>query len=57
MKVNLIMSDLKNFKEIDRIYREWLPADDVACQPACTAFQGRLPKDAFVMLDCIAVCE
>jgi 2-iminobutanoate/2-iminopropanoate deaminase len=57
VQVTLIMSDLANFKAIDVIYREWLPSDEVSCQPANTAFQARLPKDALLMLDCVAVVE
>lgn len=55
-KVTMIMANIEDFKEIDRIYAEWLPVRVITQpMPARTAFAAKdLPHGALVMIDCIA---
>ena len=55
VKVTLLMTDIKDFKAIDDLYRAWLPHPDVACYPARTALQAAaLPGGARVMMEVVA---
>jgi 2-iminobutanoate/2-iminopropanoate deaminase len=57
VKVTLLMTDIKDFKAIDRIYAAWLADGATAVRPARTAFQAAaLPAGALVMLDVVAAC-
>lgn len=55
VKVSLFMTDIKDFKAIDDMYREWLPDQEVACYPARTALQAAaLPAGVRVAMDVVA---
>jgi 2-iminobutanoate/2-iminopropanoate deaminase len=55
VKVNLMLSDIKDFKAVDQIYATWLPDRGVAPLPTRTACAAAtLPAGAKVMLDVIA---
>jgi 2-iminobutanoate/2-iminopropanoate deaminase len=54
LKATLILADMKDFKEVDSLYRAWLPEDREVCHPARTVLQAPLPHGALVMLEVIA---
>jgi 2-iminobutanoate/2-iminopropanoate deaminase len=55
VKVTLMLSDIKDFKAVDLIYRQWLPGLGITPLPARTAFAvASLPAGALVMLEVIA---
>ena len=55
VKVTLMLADIKDFKAVDVIYSEWLPARGVTPLPARTAFATvSLPAGALVMLEVVA---
>lgn len=55
VKVTLLLADIKDFKAVDVIYSEWLPARGVTPLPARTAFATvSLPAGALVMLEVLA---
>lgn len=55
VKINLIMTDIKNFKAIDQIYAAWIPDRGIAPLPTRTAFAAAtLPAGALLMIDVIA---
>lgn len=55
VKVTLLLSDIKDFKAVDKIYSAWLPGLGVTPLPARTAFAAAaLPAGALVMMDIVA---
>lgn len=55
VKVTLMMTDIKDFKAIDDLYKAWLPHPSIACYPARTALQAAaLPGGARVAMDVVA---
>jgi 2-iminobutanoate/2-iminopropanoate deaminase len=54
VKCTLLLADMKDFPEINEVYKEFFKPD----YPARTAFQaGALPKNAKFEIEAIAVCE
>jgi 2-iminobutanoate/2-iminopropanoate deaminase len=54
VKVTLYLKDLNDYGKINDIYKEYFP--DV--KPARAAIQvARLPKDALIEIECIAVSK
>jgi reactive intermediate/imine deaminase len=54
LKATLILADMRDFKQVDSLYVDWLPEDRKVCHPARTVLQAPLPHGALVMLEVIA---
>ncbi|HSS49247.1 MAG TPA: Rid family hydrolase [Thermoanaerobaculia bacterium] len=54
LQSTLILADMKDFKQVDSLYIDWLPEDRKVCNPARTVLQAPLPHGALVMLEVIA---
>ncbi len=55
VRINLILTDIKDFKAVDQLYAAWIPDRGVAPLPARTAFAvSGLPAGALVMVDVVA---
>jgi 2-iminobutanoate/2-iminopropanoate deaminase len=54
VKVTVYLKDLNDFAKINEIYKNYFPA----LKPARATVQvSRLPKDALIEIDCIAIAE
>jgi 2-iminobutanoate/2-iminopropanoate deaminase len=54
LKVNIYFKDLNDFNTVNDIYKDYFPG----LKPARVAIQvARLPKDALVEMDCVAVAK
>ena len=55
VRINVILTDIKDFKAVDQIYAGWIPDRGIAPLPTRTAFAAaQLPAGALVMMDVIA---
>lgn len=55
IKTTVFLSDLQNFAAMNQVYAQYFPSETAPAR-ACVEV-SRLPKDALVEIDCIAVVD